>query len=121
MRPTATPSLGASGAISGVIAFACLDPQYCSISIGDVTVNPLLFLVSFILADAGGLFRLDVLVRIANQLQQGEVDEAIITFFSHVLRRNFKQDDDDDKLKMTMKTMSKSIKVLVIQHTLVDP
>lgn len=84
LRPTAAPSLGASSAISGVIAIACLDPQYCSVSIGDVTVNPLLFLVSFTLAGAGGLFRLEVLVRIANQLQQGDVDKAIITFFSHI-------------------------------------
>lgn len=99
LRPIPTPSLGASGAISGVIAFACLDPQHCSITIGDVTVNPLLFLVSFILADAGGLLRLEVLVLIAEQLQQGDVDEAIATFFSHVLRRSFKQDADDDNVE----------------------
>ncbi|GFH45515.1 hypothetical protein CTEN210_01989 [Chaetoceros tenuissimus] len=99
LRPIPTPSLGASGAISGVIAFACLDPQHCSISISDVTVNPLLFLVSFILADAGGLFRIELLVLIAKKMQEGEVDEAIITFFSHVLRRNLKQDADDDNVE----------------------
>jgi membrane associated rhomboid family serine protease len=90
--------LGASGAISGVMACVCLSQYYGQtlMSVGDSEV-PLnvLWLVGYVLSDVAGLLQQRTLMKVSNLVIDGHTDEAVDLIVNKIFSIN--KDEEPEK------------------------
>jgi hypothetical protein len=93
-------ALGASGAISGVIACVCLSQYYTGayMPVGNQMDIPLnVWWIGYVLSDVAGLFRQETLMKVSKLVLEGRTDEAIGDVVETLFGNRESQQQEQDK------------------------